>query len=303
MVTMLSTGLLLTACGDKGPSDEELARQEIFNHNVSSAPEWTEEQERMIAESRGVVIGEEYDDNEEIIQIKNSYSPGDDTVVTLSAMTKEELLELDAVAHMEIFINGVIRDEYMVAAHTLYGSERVSQYKEAFKTSLMSVHPDAGEDEDSTYPAGTRYVDLLSLNTDLKDANVARHHIDTILKQVNRIFVKIIPISDFGNKFVVSGEVYPISLSGQLREVKEAAYGFTGVHARDYRSDNTEKELEVLNSYYIETFSNALVKAPISEAEPVRKNLGGFTLLEDGTWEPAQMDIFSSSLIRLLYGI
>lgn len=301
MATMLSTALLLAACG--GPSEEELARQEIYETNVSKVPEWTEEQKDMINESRGIVIGEEENEEEEVVQIRNSYSPGEGVVETLSSMTKEELLELDSTAHMEIFINGVIRDEYVVAANTLYGPERIQQYKEAFKKGLLEEHPLAGDTDESQYPKGTTYVDLIGEFTEIKDHDVARHHVDTIVGQLNRIFVKIIPLSNFGNRVVVKGQVYPVELTNQLRQVNEAAFEFTGITPERNRHRMTDEEVKTLNEFYVSTFGNALIQAPISETRTVESEIGGFIIQEDGTWEPAQMEIFAWNLIRLIYGI
>lgn len=299
-ITLLSSSLLFAACG--GPSEEELARQDVFETNVANAPAWTDEQKNMIIESRGVVIGEEENEEEEMVEIRNSYSPGENVVDTLAAMTREELLALDSTAHMEIFINGVIRDEYTVAAHTLYGADRIAQFKKKFSESLTITHPEAGI-ENSEIPEGATYVDMIGLKTDINDSDVARHHVDVITSQLNRIFVKILPHSNFGDRVLVKGQVYPIELKQQLLEVNEAAFEFTGITPEKYRNRMTDTELKKLNEYYNSTFANALIEAPISESKIVESEIGGFEQKEDGTWEPAQMEIFAWNLIKLIYGI
>lgn len=299
-LTILSSSLLLVGCG--GPTDEELARQEIFETNVANAPEWTDEIESMIHESRGVVIAEEEgEDEKEIIEVRNSFSPGDEVVKGLSSYTREELLQLDSTSHMEIFINGVIRDEYSVAAHTLYGAEEVQAFKESFREALLKEYPP--QQNGAEIPDGTRYIDLIGLKTAIQDHDVARHHVDVIINQLNRIFVKIVPLSDFGDKVVVEGVVYPIELRQQLQEVEDATFEFTGIKPEKYRNRMTDDQIMTLNEYHIETFGNALLQSPISETRQVQSEIGGFTQREDGTWVPAKMELFSWNLVSLIYGI
>lgn len=294
---MALTGVvLLTGC-DKGPSDEEVMRQEVYETNVQNAPELSDEAQVMIQESRGVVIREETDENEQVREVRNSFSPGAETVEYLSSLTKEELLEMDAAVHLEIFINGVIRDEYTVAAHTLYGAERIQSYKEAFREGLLSNVPVEEGEEPMTY------VDRIGQNTEIRDTNVARHHVDVIINQLNRIFVQVNQQSDFGSRVTVSGQVYPVRLREKLSEVNDAAFEFIGVHGERYRSRMSEEELDALNSYYRDTFNEALLQSPISEEDFWSAEIGGFQKLEDGTWEPAQMPQFAWNLIRLVYGI
>lgn len=304
ILTTIVSSLFLTACGSKEPTEEELARQAIYTENVESAPKLTDEQQAMIVESRGIVIEEEEGEDEEIIQVYNSFSPGDDVVFTLASMTKEELLELDPISHMEIFINGVIRDEYTVAAHTLYGEDKVNQFKKDFEKGLLVNLPDkTREGSDSKYESGTKFVDLIGINTDIRDHQVARHHTDVIISQLNRIFVQIIPDSNFGDRITVSGQVYPIMLENQLAQVNNAAYEFVGVNGNRQRNMMDEKDIATLNKYYIDTFPNALIEAQLSQESPYVSEIGGFEQQEDGTWEPAQMHIFAWNLISLVYGI
>lgn len=305
MNLILKTTLVLSACMalvgcSKEPDAETLARQEVRAVNIENAPKLTKEQQHMITESRGIIVSEEKNEEEEVIVTRNSFSPGEETVDILASMTREELLGLDAISHMEIFINGVIRDEYTVAAHTLYGEDTVKQFKREFKEGLLTKYPSLEEDERDP---NMTYVDLIGVNTDLNDENVARDHTDVIISQLNRIFVKIIPQSDFGNRMTVQGTVYPVLLRNQLTEVVQASYGFTGIDGTTHDYKRTDAQRATLNTYYKETFPNALLKAPISEESSLTTNLGGFQQRDDGTWAPAKMPLFSWNLIGLIYGI
>lgn len=297
LMTLLSSTLILSACGDEGPSEDEIARQTIYDTNVSNTPELTEEEQIMITESRGVVIGQETGEGEEVIEVRNSFSPGESAVNQLAALTREELLELDATTHMEIFINGVIRDEYTVAAHTLYGAEEVDEFKQAFREGLLTEASYNDSDDQ------IKYIDRIGLRTDLKDNDVANHHVDTIINQLNRIFVRVQQDSNFGSRITVKGQVYPIELREKLQEVNDAAFEFVGVNSNGVRSRLSEDEQEILNAYYVDTFADALLESPISEEGSFTSEIGGFERREDGTWAPAQMPLFSWNLIRLVYGI
>lgn len=298
LLGVLSSTVLLTGCSK--PTEEELARQETYEENVKAAPEWTDEEEEMINESRGVVIDEEKNEDDEVVEVINSFSPGEDAVHNLASLTKEELLKLDDLSLMEIFINGVIRDEYKVAAYTLYGDE-MHDLKEEFKKSLLAEMPkDKNDDEDA--PPYT-YADKVGLESAIQDDSVVRNHVDELTKQLNRVYVKIVPKSNFGSKVTLKGEVYPIELGKQLERIENDTFEYTGVNPSKNRSLMNEKDLKILHDYYDEIFVNAMTETEISVENSSEAEIGGFVKREDGTWVPAQMSIFALNVVKLVYGI
>lgn len=297
-LTLLSSVFLLAACGEEEVDEEAEYRAQVYQENVQNAPEINEDTEEMIIESRGQVIDEEEEEDEEgevqLIEVRNSFSPGEETREYLSSLTREELLELDEMSHISIFINGVIRDEYTVAAHTLYGSEAVESYKEEFRNALIT---ETGEEDETTY------VDRLSLRTQLDDGDVARHHVDTIIDQLNRVYINVVPGSDFGSRIVPRGQVYPILLNQQLQALNDAAFEFVGVEGVRNRNRLSEEEIQSLNQYYTDSFGEALVASEISLENANENELGGFIQNEEGVWEPAQMGLLGWNILRLVYNI
>lgn len=289
------SGMLLMGCSSDKPTEEEIIKQEIKETNEANAPEWTQSQKKMIEESRGEVVVNEIGEGEDKILEYNSHSPGSGAVDYLSSLTRDELLKLDDVAKLEILINGVIRDEYTVAAHTMYGKDEVESIKKQFKDGLLDViqPEDEGADEYT-------YVDVITMRSAINDRDVARHHVDEIIDNLNRVYIKLIPKSNFGTKVSLNGEVYPIVLLNQLELLSIDAYQFTGIDASDRLS---EDERKILNEYYNDSFVEALVESNISSEDTWSYSVGGFTKREDDTWIPAQYNIFARNIVRLVYGI
>lgn len=297
---LVTTTLLLTACSSSELSEEELVRQQTYETNVSNSPEWTAEQKAFIEESRGIVIDEETNEEDEIVPILNSFSPGEDSVDTLASLTKEELLELDDISKMEIFINGVIRDEYIVAAHTLYGADKVQAFKNEFKDALLEEydHYDFREEDEKI-----KNIDVLGYYGRINDGNVVRNHADAVIAHLNRVYIKLIPKGNYGSNVSLEGQVYPIELNKQLDSLRSDAIEFTGIDAERNRHRLGEGEIERLNEYYIEMFNGALSASTLSIENENYGDIGGFSESEEGTWEPAQMSIFSRNIISLVYGV
>lgn len=289
------SSLMLTGCSSDKPTEEEVYRQEVMETNMANVPEWTDSQKGMIVESRGEVVINEIGEGEDVKKEYNSFSPGAEMVDYLASLTKEELLELDDVAKLEILINGVIRDEYTVAAHTLYGKEEVAEIKKGFRDGLLDMIEATDEGEDDF-----TYVDVITMRSMVKDRNVARHHVDEIIENLNRVYIKLIPSSNFGTKVSLRGEVFPIVLLNQLERLYEDAYQFTGITASQ---SNTKEEKDILNEYYNDSFVEALVESNISREDTFNYSVGGFTKRDDGTWIPAQYNIFARNIVRLAYGI
>lgn len=292
---IIISAFIFSGCSSNKPTDEELARQEIMETNIAQSPEWSEGQKKMIEESRGLVVVNEVGEGDEKVVEYNSFSPGPEAVDYLSSLTKEELLELDDVSKLEILINGIIRDEYTVAAHTMYGKSEVERIKKEFKDGLLDmIDPqDEGEEEFA-------YVDIITMRSKMNDRNVARHHVDAIIENLNRVYIRLIPKSNFGSKVSLMGEVYPVVLTDQLNRLEDEGYQFTGIEITKNTSD---EEREQLNEYYNSLFQEALEEANISEEETWTFNVGGFEKREDGTWIPSQANIFSQNIVRLVYGI
>lgn len=289
----------MTGCSSK-PTEQEIAQQETYEANVSNAPEWTSQQKTFIEESRGVVIDEETNEEDEVVPILNSFSPGEEAVYKLASLTQEELLALDDLAKMEIFINGVIRDEYTVAAHTLYGESKVESFKKEFKDALMSDYDSRSWDEDRKK---IKNIDVLGYYSIIGDGDVMRHHIDDIIAHLNRVYIKLIPKSDFSDRVSLRGQVYPVGLNRQLEALQDDAYEFTGVDATQNSNFLDDDDYKILNEYYREMLPGALRASNLSEEEEFVSDIGGFVKSEEGTWEPAIMEIFARNMVNLVFGV
>lgn len=294
LTVLFSSALILTACGDKEP--EKTPAQIQFEQNVASSPSRSEEIMALITQSRGTpvvdTLGNPVVDKEgnPTGQMEGTLSKGMEREVTLSAMTKEQLLELEITDHIDIYLNGVLRDEFHVAANVLYGEDVVNAQKQAFKEALLSPSGDE---------RGGSIADLIALKSTMRDPNVAKQHVDTVIQHLNRFYIQPTIAEDFGKRIVITGETYPIQLINGLNSIAGNATEFVELESdSDYK--RTENDMKNLNKYYGESFVSALESAEIFTS-PYKETLGGFEQKEDGLWYPSDMNRLAQTLITLAY--
>lgn len=294
LTALLGSTLVLTACGEKEPEKSPVQIQ--FENNVADAPSRSEETMALITQSRGTpvvdTLGNPVVDSEgnPTGQMEGTLSKGIEREVALSAMTKEQLLELEVVDHIDIYLNGVLRDEFHVAANILYGEDVVVAQKQAFKEALQSPT----EDEQ-----GGNIVDLVALKSSMRDPNVAKHHVDAVIQHFNRFYIQPTVAEDFGKRIVITGETYPIQLINGLNSIAGNAPEFVKLESEsEYK--RTENDMKNLNKYYTESFLSALESAKIFTS-PYKETLGGFEQREDGLWYPSDMKRLAQTLVTLAY--
>lgn len=294
---LFASGVLLAGCGEK--VDPEVARrQEIYEQNTAAVADISEENIALIEQSYGrLPTPDEVDPNlPEGTQPApiGTLNPGEEMVTTLSSYTREELLAVTPQIQINVFLNGVLRDEYRVAAHTLYGKENVAQFKQAFKDALLKDMPVA-EDE-KPY----KVADTMGLNTELEDGDVARHHVDEIVKQLNRVYLMVEVNDNFGDKVTVNASSYGIDFRTQAANMRAQAHNFVSIPEGRYAFEMTDAERAELNSYYKDTFGDALANASMRE-EPKTVTLAGFEKNADGNWVPSQMERLAEYLLQAAY--
>lgn len=295
-LVLLSSVFILSACGEEKVDPALAERQSIYDQNVAAAPVVSEEVQALIDQSYGrLPTPEEVDPNlpeGETPKPIGTLNPGENMVATLSAYTREELLATSPAIQINIYLNGIIRDEYRVAAQTLYGAENVAKHKEAFKQGLLSDLPDSLE--------GHKVVDVMGTKTKLEDGEVARHHVDEVIRQLNRVYLSVEVNDNFGDKVTVNASTYGINFQTQAANVRKQAHNFITVPETFYAYKLEEQQRTELNGYYRDTFADALVNADLQEA-PKTVTLAGFEKNEEGNWVPSQMERLAQYLVEAVY--
>lgn len=291
---LMGSTLLLVGCGEKEPEKSPVQIQ--LEQNVANAPSRSEKVTELITLSRGTPVVDTLgnpvvDENGEPTgQMEGTLSKGMDREVQLSAMTKEQLMDLEVSDHIDIYLNGVLRDEFHVAANILYGEDVVAAQKKAFKEAMLSP----SEDE-----RGGKIIDQIALKSAMRDPNVANQHVDTIIEHLNRFYFEPAIKEDFGERIVVTGKTYPVQLMAGLNSIAGNASEFVKLESSsDYQ--RTENDLKNLNKYYTESFVSALESAEIF-SYPYDETLGGFERKEDGLWYPSDMKRLAETLLTLAY--
>lgn len=286
LCVMVLGSLMLSACKEEEaePNPYEVQYQE----NLANAPERSEEVLAMIEMARGEKEVDSQGQETGVTLL--SLSPGIEREVELSVLNKEQLKELDKTEQIDIFLNGILRDEYHVAAHTLYGKDEVAKYKSALKEALLQ------EQEDPDYG---RIVDNIVTDSPMEDPDVARHFVDDVITHLNKAYIQPVVIEDFEDKVVIVGHTYPMLMKAILSSVTTNAPEFVELESTN-EFQRTDKDREKLNAYYKDSFVNALRSADRSNAE-ANETIGGFTKNADGLWVPSDMTRLSSALIRLVY--
>lgn len=295
---MVSAMTLMTACGGEEKTPEQLEREAILTENLERAPKIDKEVKALITESYGTPVELTEEDiaeyeaaGEELPVPENSLSPGEDMAMSLASYSKEELMKQKPAVQINIFVNGVIRDEYSAAATTLYGAENVQNFKKQFKKALLA---NTGEEEETTY------VDRLGTDTAIQDGEVAKHYVDDVIKYMNRTYVDVTIGKDFGDRVTVDGSTFGIQLDAKMDEIDDATNKFLNVPDYDKRYGLSEEQLKQLNDYHKETFPGSLATAMISDADATNE-IGGFEINEEGLWVPSNMESFAYEFMYLVY--
>lgn len=290
---LMASTLILTACGDKEPEKTEMEIQ--YEQNVAQSPERSKEVMDLIEMSRGTLVVDTFgepvkgEDGEPTGEVEGTFSEGIQKEFGLSVFAKEDLAKLEKTEQIDIYINGIIRDEFHIAANVLYGEEAVVAQKAAFKEALLSPMEE-GEG---------RIVDVIGIESSMRDANVANHHVDDIIKHLNRFYILPEIGEDFDTRLVIKGTTYPVNLKNGLNSLATNAREFVKLESEsDW--ELTDKDKETLNIYYREGFKSALESSTFGN-HAYTETLGGFELKEDGLWYPSDMNRFADSLIRLAY--
>lgn len=285
---------MATGCAKEAP---EPTQQEIqLSQNMKDLPKLPKETLKLIDESRGEL---EVDENGEIPEeatIVGSYSPGKEMVTALSSMSKEQLMEQEKLVQINIFINGIIRDEFQVAANTLYGKEKVAQYKKEFKDMLLSKEKNA-EFEDAPE---NRIIDRIGLQSAMNDTDVAHHYVDDIIQQMNRTYIQTGIENDFKEKVTITGSTYGVNLMSDLQLMVDSSTEFVKLIG-NYEAEYTDKDIATLNKYYNELFLDNLLKSTIDIENANSGVLGGFVKDEEGLWIPSDMSRLTGNILNLVY--
>lgn len=283
---VLISAALLGGCGEDEPEINPLQVQ--YEENVAKAPDRSEPVMEMITESRGQP---ELDPNgNETGVIIGSYSKGADREIELSVMSRDQLKELDKLSQIDIYLNGILRDEFHVAAHVLYGSEQVEKQQNAFKEALLT--PEEGEGRG-------RIVDNIVMETMMEDPDVAHHFVDDVITHLNRLYINPVIAEDFEDKVVISGDTYPLTIIETFNALEHNAPEFIELDSLS-RYDRTESDINKLNAHYKESFVTALEKS-VTKNSGSSDILGGFIENEEGLWVPSDMNRLAKSLIYLAY--
>lgn len=299
---VLLCSMLLTGCKKEpeGPSKEEIQ----YEKNIKNAPKLSEEVASTIERSYGTALTKEQEEEikattptgvEPHLAPENTLNPGKEVAIALGSMTREELLNLDREAQLTIFVNGIIRDEYSIAAHTLYGPEKIKEYKAAFKKSLMR------EIETDTYEKTTEIeVDTLLKNLGLSKNKVFSRNIDIIIASLNAVYVLPKIESDFKDMVTVKGHAKGLQLGESLRSMKEEAINFVSFSEGE-SYEQTDEQIKALNVVYDAAIEEVIKNTKLSTYEKSAP-LGGF-IKEGDVWIPAEWDKFSSGYVKFAFEI
>lgn len=289
MATLLSSSLILVGCGGE-PEPNEFEIQ--LEKNIAAVPARSKEAAQMVEASRGEQVLDE--EGNPVGEAEGSLNPGMNREIELSILTTEQLKELSPLEQVDIYLNGVLRDEYYVAANLLYGEEFVKLEKERFKTALMTPLETEYEEE-----VAGRVVDRIVLNSGMNDPDVAHHYVDDVITHLNRTYIRANIKEDFQTRMVIDGATYPLRVRSNLNSIKNNETEFVTLET-DSDFDRTEKDLKVLNDYYKDSFLSALDTAEYSTSES-SQTLGGFEQNEDGVWVASDMLRLADALLALTY--
>lgn len=288
-------GLTLSGCGKKEvePTPEEIQ----YEQNVSFAPEQSTEVKQLIEESRGTLLLDDEgnplldEEGNPTGEVGGSLSPGFEKEVQYSTLTQEQLMKLDKEEQIDIFVNGVLRDEYAVAANVLYGKDEVKQLKAEILEAFLS--PATKEVEKDGMVA-----DLLSKKSMMNDADVGRHFAEEMIQQLNRVYIETSLSKDFTEKVIVQGSVYPLEAKAEMNALAKYAHEFVEFESAEaYRTD---EQKAALNKYYRDSYLDALKGAKTNSSAQTLE-LSGFEKDANGTWVPSDMNRFTLSLIELVF--
>lgn len=285
LTLLVGSSLFLASCGEKEP---EPTPQEIqFQANIASLPERDETVTALIQGAIGEAVLDK--EGNETGVYEDTLSGGFNRQVALSALSQEQLMEKDKMEQIEIYLNGVLREELYVPANILYGTETVQAQKEAFKASLMKPLSE-GEGH---------IVDALALDSMMKNPDVAHHHVDAVITHLNRVYVKPVIKEDLKSRVVIDGKAYGLELKDTLNSIEKNASEFVELESTsDYR--RTDEDKRKLTEYFQESFPDALEIATY-KANPSTETLGGFEQNDQGLWLPSDMDRLAYALLHLSY--
>lgn len=286
LTLVLFSTLVLSGCKEEEPEPNPYQVQ--YEANVKLTPDRSSEVLEMIQESRGTM---EMDANgNETGVILGSLSIGADREVEWSVLSKEGLTELDKINQIDIYLNGILRDEYTVPAHVLFGKEKVAEHKAAFKDALLTL------EEDETKG---RIVDSIVMDSTMRDPDVAHHFVDDVITHLNRVYVRPAIQEDFENRVVIRGDTFPLLLKNTLNSVEANALEFVSLKSTN-RHNRSDDDAEKLNAHYRDSFVTALEKSALKNSAS-NETLGGFEQDSDGHWVPSDIHRLSKALLRLAY--
>ena len=299
------TALMTTGCEKKetGPSPQEIQ----YEKNVAITPEITKKTGELIEKSYGTPLTEEEidqiksetpDGEEPDLHPNDSVSPGKEMAVSLSILPKKELQKLDKETKLSIFINGIIRDEYRVAANVLYGPDKVKAYKDQFKKALLKeVVVDEYTKEKSTV------IDSHLEIVGVKSKSFFSKNIDLLINHLNSVYVKPVIQTDLETKLTVDGLTKKLKFSDAVSGLNQDAENFVSFDLSNSFGDLNKENQEEMDGFYKSSFDITLKNAPLDASSESTGVLGGFTQGEDGNWEPVDFDKFGINYVVLAFGL
>ena len=297
-VLLCSCTLLLSACG----TEKEVAptaQEQQYAANVKNTPKISTDVSALIKESIGEPTEEQWaqakataaETGEEVKypQPLGTFNPGEAYASYYGSMTQKELLAQDKLVQINIFINGVVRDEYAVAANTLYGPETVKTFKAQLREAMLVQTGETGE---------TTYVDRIGTNSPLNNGEVVNAYVDDVITYFNKSYIQTELNSNFGDKLTVTGKAYGLDMYLKMNELYNQSSNFVVIKSV---YTPTEEEKAALTQFYKDSFLSMLEQVDY-EAVPRTGDLGGFEKTESGTWIPVSMEKLAAALLLLVYG-
>ena len=246
---------------------------------IEEAGPWTSSEKKNIEYSWGHPDG-----NSEIPVV----SQGKEEFLKTVSLSRQQLLKMSPSDQISILVNGAIRDEYKVAAQTLYGKDLVEDMKRGFEAKLLLS---TGQNKE------TNYANRLTGLSELKDFNVVdKGIIDDLLPRIDRYYVSVSITTNLTEKVIAQGKVTGLATNEMFTNLQNSAKEFLKI--TDVDSEIASDKKNQVTKFYHDNIIVAIEAAP--ENEEFQATLGGF-YQDQGVWLPNDMEQFSWYLYNLFF--
>lgn len=286
----------------KGATPQEIQ----YAKNIKNVPKISKQTQKYIDKSYGTPLTKEEKANIKANTAEgqkadysplNSKSPGKNVPVQFATLSKKQLMKLSTEVQLTIFINGVIRDEYRVAANTLYGPEKVLAMKAKFKEALMKEAPK--EEYNVQY---STMVDKLLGKLPLSSNKLFSSKIDEFISSLNMVYIQPTIGTDLGKKATINGNSKILKFVDTMAKMHADAENFVPFDLRTQYTALSDEEKQQIEEFYEQTYSVAVTDGKLATSDTT-KVLGGFAVTEEGVWEPVDWNKFAFNYITVAFGI